>query len=88
VPILCLVPTALRASRVTRRLCDAQGGALLGRQASTFQAIAAGLVAASGDRRPILSPLGERLLAVEAGREAGGPYEAITPADGGAQRPG
>ncbi|MGB8930180.1 MAG: hypothetical protein WCC48_02895, partial [Anaeromyxobacteraceae bacterium] len=62
-PLLCLVPTALRASRVTRRLCDAQGGVLLGRQAITFDSLAAALVAASGDRRPVLGPLGERLLA-------------------------
>jgi hypothetical protein len=82
VPILCLVPTALRASRVARRLCDAQGGALFGRQVVTFDAIASSFVAASGDRRPILSPLGERLLAVEAGREAGGPFATLSAADG------
>jgi RecB family exonuclease len=82
VSILCIVPTALRASRVARRLCDAQGGALFGRQVTTFDALAAALVAASGDRRPILAPLAERLLAVEAGREAGGPFASLTAADG------
>ena len=81
-PLLCLVPTALRASRVTRRLCDAQGGVLLGRQAITFDSLAAALVAASGNRRPVLGPLGERLLAAEAGRAAGGRLAALSPADG------
>lgn len=81
-PLLCLVPTALRASRVTRRLCDAEGGALFGRQATTFDALSAALVAASGDRRPVLGPLGERLLAVESGREAGGPFASLSPSEG------
>jgi hypothetical protein len=82
VSLLCLVPTALRASRVTRRLCDAAGGALFGRQATPFDALATALVAASGDRRPVLGPLGERLLAVEAGREVGGPFAGLSPSDG------
>lgn len=81
-PLLCLVPSALRAARVARRLCDAGDGVLFGRQATTFDALAAALVAASGDRRPILGPLGERLLAVEAGREAGGPFGSLGAGDG------
>lgn len=80
--LLCLVPTALRASRVSRRLCDAQDGALFGRQATTFDALAASLVAASGDRRPILGPVGERLLAAEAGLGAGGALAGLGPSDG------
>lgn len=81
-PLLCLVPSALRASRATRRLCDAGEGVLFGRQATTFDALAGALVAASGDRRPVLGPLGERLLAVEAGRAAGGPFGDLAAGDG------
>jgi hypothetical protein len=82
VSLLCLVPTALRASRLTRRLCDAQGGALFGRQATTFEALSTALVAASGDRRPVLAPIAERLLAVEVGREVGGAFATLSPSDG------
>ncbi len=67
---LCLVPTRLRASRAARRLCDAEGGLLFGPRVVTPEELVAGLLASAGDRRPVLSPLAERLLAVEAGRDA------------------
>jgi hypothetical protein len=80
--ILCIVPTAARANRIARRLCDAQDGLLLGRQATTFGALAAELLAGAGDRRPILDALGERLLAAEAGRKAGGILAELRVGDG------
>ncbi|HEX8909517.1 MAG TPA: hypothetical protein VF805_09960, partial [Anaeromyxobacteraceae bacterium] len=63
---LCLLPTPLRAARVARRLCDAEGGALLGPRLTTLDRLAPTVLAAAGDGRPVLSPLAERLLAVEA----------------------
>jgi hypothetical protein len=82
VPELCLVPTPLAAARAARRLCDAQGGILFGTQVTTLERLAPGLLAAAGDRRAVLAPLAERLLAVEAGRAAGGPLAGLAP-DGG-----
>ncbi len=82
VPALCLVPTPLAAARATRRLCDAQGGILFGPRVATIERIVPGLLAASGDRRAVLPPLAERLLAVEAARAAAGPLAAEEP-DGG-----
>jgi hypothetical protein len=82
VPALCIVPTPLAAARATRRLCDAQGGILFGPRVATLERIAPGLLAASADRRAVLSPLGERLLAVEAARAAEGPLAGEEP-DGG-----
>jgi hypothetical protein len=74
VQLLVLVPSPLHASRAARRLCDAQGGVLFGPQVTTLDALAAALLAASGDRRPLVPPLAERLLALAAGAEAGGPF--------------
>jgi hypothetical protein len=82
VPALCLVPTPLAAARATRRLCDAQGGILFGPRVATMERVAPGLLAASGDRRAVLPPLAERLLALEAARAAAGPLAAEEP-DGG-----
>lgn len=82
VPALVLVPSPLQASRAARRLCDAQGGILFGPQVTTLDALTASLLAAAGERRPILPPLAERLLAHAAGREAGGPFAALQPSSG------
>ncbi len=79
---LCLVPTPLAAARASRRLCDAQGGILLGAQVTTLERLAPEVLAATGDRRAILPPLAERLLAIEAGRAAGGSLAGLAP-DGG-----
>ena len=79
---LVLVPSPLQASRASRRLCDAQGGVLLGARVTTPEALAAAILAGAGDRRPVLSPLGERLLAWRAGLEAGGPFAALRPGGG------
>lgn len=62
--ILCLVPSALHAARATRRLCDAGDGVLLDGRVSTLDALAGALLAATGGR-PVLPPLGERLLVAE-----------------------
>ncbi len=80
--VVCLVPSALRASRVARRLCDAGGGILFAARVTTFDAFAPGLLAATGDRRLVLSPLAERLLALEAGRAAGGLLRDLAPGAG------
>jgi ATP-dependent helicase/nuclease subunit B len=67
VSVLCLVPTPLRATRAARRLCDAQAGILLGAQVTTLERLVPAALAAARDARPVLSPLAERLLALEAG---------------------
>lgn len=74
---LVLVPSPLQVSRAARRLCDAQGGILFGPQVTTLDGLAVTLLAAAGDGRPILPPLAERLLAAEAGREAGGAFAGV-----------
>ena len=68
---LVVVPTPLRKSRAERRLCDAHGGLLLGPRVTTLHHLVPGLLAAAGERRALLTPLAERLLALEAAREAG-----------------
>jgi hypothetical protein len=73
VPALCVVGSPLAAARGARRLCDAQGGILFGPAVATLDRLVPDILAASGDRRPVLSPLAERLVAVRAGRTAGGP---------------
>jgi len=82
VPSLVVVPTALQAARAARRLCDAGGGLLFGPAVTTLEALVGRLLASVGDRRAILTPLGERLLAVEAGNEAGGPLAGLRPESG------
>lgn len=82
---LLLVPSPLRAARAARRLCDAEGGVLLGARVTTLDALAPSLLAAAGDRRPVLSQLAERLLALEAGDAAGEPL-AGSPPEGGLSR--
>jgi len=82
VATLCLVPTPLRASRAARRLCDAEGGLLFGPVVATPESLVAAVLAAAGDRRALLPPLAERLLALEAGREAGGPFAGLDPSGG------
>ncbi len=79
---LCIVASPLSAARAARRLCDAQGGILFGPTVSTLERLVPGLLAGSGDRRAVLSPLAERLLAAEAGRAAGGSLASAAP-DGG-----
>ncbi len=81
-PTLCLVPTPLRASRVARRLCDAEGGLLFGPRVLTPEDLVAGLLATVGEARPLLTPLAERVLAVEAGRAAGDPFAGLSPSSG------
>src|SRR5512135_3651524 len=81
-PVLCLVPTPLAAARASRRLCDAQDGILFGPTVATLERLAPGLLAAASDRRAILPPLGERLLAAEAGRAAGGALAGAAPDSG------
>lgn len=81
-PILCLSPTPLAATRATRRMCDAQGGIHFGPAATTLSRLVPGVLAASGDRRPVLTPLAERLLVLEAGDAAGGALAGLPP-DGG-----
>jgi RecB family exonuclease len=82
VPALCVVSTPLAAARGARRLCDAQGGILFGPAVATLDGIVPSILAAAGDRRPVLPPIGERLLAARAGRAAGGPFADVAP-DGG-----
>lgn len=77
-PALCLVPTPLAASRAARRLCDAQGGLLFGPRVATPGELVPALLAAAGERRPLLGALAERLLALDAAREAGGPLAAAS----------
>jgi hypothetical protein len=82
VSVLCLVPTPLRARRAARRLCDAQGGILLGARLTSVEAVATGLLAAAGDRRPVLTPLASALLSREAAAAAGPPFDAGDPGGG------
>ena len=81
-PTLCLVPSPLRASRAARLLCDAEGGLLFGARVETPAQVAAGVLAAAGDPRALLSPLAERLLALDAAAAAGGPFAGLSPAGG------
>jgi hypothetical protein len=71
VPDLVVVPTPLRKSRAERRLCDAQGGLLLGARVSTLAHLAPGLLAGAGDRRALLPALAERIVALLSARDAG-----------------
>jgi hypothetical protein len=68
---LVLVPGSLRQARAARRLCDAQGGLLLGPRVVLPRALVPGLLAAAGEPRRWLTPLAERLLALSAARDAG-----------------
>jgi hypothetical protein len=68
---LVVVPTPLRQQRASRRLCDAGGGILLGPRVLTPRALAPAVLAGAGDARLLLSPLAERLLALDAARLAG-----------------
>ncbi len=68
---LVVVPTPLRKSRAERRLCDAQDGVLLGPRVATLPYLVPGLLAGAGDRRAILTPLAERLIALAAASQAG-----------------
>ncbi|HEY6104676.1 MAG TPA: PD-(D/E)XK nuclease family protein, partial [Anaeromyxobacteraceae bacterium] len=81
-PALCLVPTPLAAARAARRLCDAQDGLLFGPRVATPAELVPALLAASGERRPLLGPLAERLVVLDAAREAGGAFVAVDPASG------
>ncbi len=81
-PALVVVPTALQASRAARRLCDAGDGLLFGHGVTTLDALVARLLATAGERRALLTPLAERLLAVEAGTEAGGPLAGLEAGSG------
>lgn len=80
--LLALVPTPLAAQRAARRLCDAQGGVLLGPAVTTFDRLAPAVLAEAGDRRTVLGPLAETLLAVRSFRAQGGPFERPAPASG------
>jgi len=71
VPDLVLVPSSLRKGRAARRLCDAQGGLLLGPRVATVPSLAPGLLAGAGETRALLTPLAERLLALDCVVEAG-----------------
>ena len=81
---LVVVSTALRQSRASRRLCDAQGGLLFGPRVSTLRALVPGLLARAGDPRGLLTPLAERLLACSSASEAG-LIGRMPPASGGAR---
>lgn len=81
-PALVVVPSALQASRAARRLCDAGEGLLFGHGVTTLEALVARLLAAAGERRAVLTPLAGRLLAVEAGQEAGGPLAGLQAGSG------
>jgi hypothetical protein len=71
VSTLVVVPSALRQSRVRRRLCDAEDGVLLGPRVTTLRGLVPGLLAAAGEGRVLLSPFAERVLALEAVRAVG-----------------
>jgi RecB family exonuclease len=79
VPALVLVPSAVHAARAARRLCDAEGGILFGPPVSGLDRVAGEILAAAGDRRPVLSPLAEKLVALEAAHAAGGPLANAAP---------
>jgi RecB family exonuclease len=79
---LVLVPSPLRAARAALRLCDAEGGVLFGPRVLTPEQLLPGLLAAAGERRALLPPLAERLLALEAGEAAGGPFAGLAPGGG------
>ena len=68
---LVVVPTALRQRRASRRLCDAQGGLLLGPRVCTLRALVPGLLARAGETRSLLPPLAEGLVALSCAEEAG-----------------
>ncbi|HUL59292.1 MAG TPA: PD-(D/E)XK nuclease family protein [Anaeromyxobacteraceae bacterium] len=76
---LCITATPLAAARAARRLCDAEGGVLLGPAVTTLDRLVPSLLAEAGERRPILTSLAARILAAEAGRDAGGPLAGIRP---------
>lgn len=80
--VLCIVPSPRAAARASRRLCDAQDGILFGPQVSTLERIAGGILSERGDRRPVLSPLAERLLLLRAAADAGGPFAGAPPGGG------
>ncbi len=79
-----LVPSPLRAVRAARRLCDVEGGLLFGAEVTTPAAITPLLLAAAGEARPVLTPLAERLLALEAG-EGAAQFVGLTPSNGAAR---
>ena len=79
---LVLVPSPPRASRAARRLCDAEGGILFGPVVATLEHVATAILAEAGERRALLPPIGERLLALEAGRDAGGALADVRPGSG------
>jgi hypothetical protein len=81
---LVVVPTPLRKSRAERRLCDAQGGTLLGMRVVTLPQLVPGLLAAAGERRSVLGPLAERLFALAAVRATG--LAGASPPGSGAER--
>jgi hypothetical protein len=60
-------------------MCDAAGGVLFGPGATTLPRVAALALAAAGDRRPVLTPIAERLLVLEAGEAAGGALSGLAP---------
>ena len=85
VPALVLArrPSPRRGRRdacATRRTASSSG-----RRWPRSIALVVPILAASGDRRAVLDPLAERLVAVEAGREAGGPFAGLS-AEGGTRR--
>jgi hypothetical protein len=73
-----LVPSRPRGCR----LCDAQDGLLFGPQVLTLDGLAGAVLAAAGERRPLLPPLAERLLVLAAGREVGGAFAGLPPGSG------
>jgi hypothetical protein len=81
---LVVVPTPLRKSRAERRLCDVQGGTLLGMRVVTLHQLVPGLLAAAGERRTVLGALAERLVALAAVRATG--LAGAASAGGGAER--
>jgi hypothetical protein len=79
---LRIVASAAQAREWARRICDAEGGVVFGRRACILADLVPGTLAAAGDRRTLLTPLAEQLLALEAGRAAGGPFADLSPAGG------